>query len=204
MSHKIFDNNSVAIRKSKLALKLNKPACIGVCILELSKVLMYEFNYDYIKNKCDNKSKLLFTDTEDGYEDFSSNKEMFDCSNYSTKSKYYDDSNKLVMGKMKDETRGFAIEEFVGLKPKMHSFWVDNSEHKKTEGANKNVTTISHDEHKDVLWNNKCIRHSMNRIQSKDHRIETYQIKKISSPCFDDKIYIHNNGYNGLAHAYQS
>ena len=63
MSHKIFDNNSVAIRKSKLALKLNKPACIGVCILELSKVLMYEFNYDYIKNKCDNKSKLLFTDT---------------------------------------------------------------------------------------------------------------------------------------------
>ena len=44
----------------------------------------------------------------------------------------------------------------------------------------------------------------MNRIQSKDHRIETYQIKKISSPCFDDKIYIHNNGYNGLAHAYQS
>ena len=75
---------------------------------------------------------------------------------------------------------------------------------KKAEGVNKNVATISHNEHKDVLWNIKCIRHSMNRIQSKDHRIGTYQIKKISSPCFDDKIYIHNNGYNGLAHAYQS
>ena len=48
MSHKIFDNNLVAIRKSKLALKLNKPAYIGMCILELSKVLMYEFHYDYI------------------------------------------------------------------------------------------------------------------------------------------------------------
>ena len=64
MSHKIFDNNLVAIRKSRLVLKLNKPAYIGMCVLELSKMLMYEFDYDYIKNKYDNKSKLLFTDTE--------------------------------------------------------------------------------------------------------------------------------------------
>ena len=48
ISHKIFDNNLVAIRKSKVALKLNKPAYIGMCILELSKILMYEFHYDYI------------------------------------------------------------------------------------------------------------------------------------------------------------
>ena len=51
MLHKIFDNNFVAIRKSKIALKLNKPAYIGMCILELSKVLMYEFHYDYVKKK---------------------------------------------------------------------------------------------------------------------------------------------------------
>ena len=55
MSHKIFDNNLVVMRKSKLALKLNKPAYIGMCILELTKVLMYKFHYDYIKNKYDNK-----------------------------------------------------------------------------------------------------------------------------------------------------
>ena len=69
-----------------------------MCILELSKVLMYKFYYDYIKNKYDNKSKLLFTNndglmyeikTEEVYEDFSSNKEIFNFSNYSTKSKYY-------------------------------------------------------------------------------------------------------------------
>ena len=92
MLHKIFENNLIAILKSKVALKLNKPAYIGMCILELSKVLMYEIHYDYIKNKYDNKSKLLFTDTdslmyeiktEDVYEDFSSNKEMFDFSNHS-------------------------------------------------------------------------------------------------------------------------
>ena len=65
--------------------------------------------------------------TLDIYEDFSSNKEMFGFSNYSTKSKYYDNSNKLEIGKMKDETVGIAIEEFVWLKPKIHSYLVDNS-----------------------------------------------------------------------------
>ena len=55
MSHKIFGNNLVAIRKSKLSLKLNKPACSEMCILEMSKVLTYEFHHDYIKNKYNNK-----------------------------------------------------------------------------------------------------------------------------------------------------
>ena len=112
-----------------------------MCVLKLSKVLMYEFHYDYIKNKYGNNSKLLFTETdslmyeikiEEIYEDFSSKKEMFNFSNYSTKSKYYDDSNTIVIGKMKDERAGVAIEEFVGLKPKMYSYLVDdNSEYKK-------------------------------------------------------------------------
>ena len=74
--------------------------------------------------------------------DFSSDKEMFEFRNYSTRSKYYDNSNKLVIGKMKDETGGVAIEEFVGLKPKMYSFLVDNN--KKAKRVNKNVVaTIS-------------------------------------------------------------
>ena len=61
--HKIFDNNLVTIYKSKFALKLNKPAYIEMCFLELSKVLMYEFYFDYIKNKYDNKPNLLFTNS---------------------------------------------------------------------------------------------------------------------------------------------
>ena len=71
---------------------------------------------------------------------------MFDFINYMTKSKYYYDSNKLVVGKMKDETGGVVIEEFFGLKPKIYSLLVDdNSEHKKTKGMNKDVVaTISH------------------------------------------------------------
>ena len=99
MSHKIFDNDLFAIRKNKVTLTLNKLAYIRICILELKEVLMHEFHYDYIKNKYDNNSRLLFTDTdslmyeiktEDVYEDFSNDKEMFDFSNFSTKSKYYE------------------------------------------------------------------------------------------------------------------
>ena len=71
---------------------------------------------------------------------------MFDFGNYSTKSKYYDNSKKVVVGKMKDEKHGVAIQEFVGLNPKIHLYLiVDNSEHKKAKDVNKNVlATISH------------------------------------------------------------
>ena len=83
MLDKIFDNNLVEIPKSKVALRLNESAYIGMCILELNKVLMYQFYYNYIKNNYDNKLKLLFTETdslmyeiktEGVYEDFSSNR----------------------------------------------------------------------------------------------------------------------------------
>ena len=102
ISHKIFDIDLVAVRKNKVTLTLNKCTYIGMSILELSKVLMYEFHYDYIKNKRGNNSRLLFTDTdsliyeiktEDVYEDFSNDKEMLDFKNYTTKSKYHDNSN---------------------------------------------------------------------------------------------------------------
>ena len=149
MSHKIFDNDLVATRKNKVTLTLNIPVYIEMCIMVLSKVLMYEFHYDYIINIYGNNCKLLFTDadslmyetkTEDVYEDFSNNKEMFDFSNYSTKSKYYDNSNELVVGKMKNETPGTAIEEFAGLKPKMYLYLVnDNCNYKKAKGVNRNV-----------------------------------------------------------------
>ena len=105
---------------------------------------------------------------------------------------------------MTDETAGVATEEIVGLKPKIYSYLVDdNSEHKKAKGVNKNVVaTISYYEYKDVLLNKECLRHPMNRIQSKDHRIGTYEINKISLSCSDDQIYIQNNGCDGLALGY--
>ena len=91
---------------------------VVMCILDLSEVLMYKFHFDYIKKRYGNNSRLLFIDTdslmyeiktEDIYEDFSKVKEMFEFSNYSAESKYYDDSDNLVVGKMKDKTGGIVI-----------------------------------------------------------------------------------------------
>ena len=110
MSHEIIANDLVTILKSKVTLTSIKLAYFGMCILNLSKVLMYEFHYHYIKNKHDNSLRLLFTNTdtliyeikaEDVYEDFSKDKEVFVFSNYSSKSKYYDKSNKPFVGKRK-------------------------------------------------------------------------------------------------------
>ena len=64
MPQKIFDNDLVAIHKSKVTLTINKPAYVCMCILSLSKVLMYEFNCDYIKNKYGSISRLFFTDID--------------------------------------------------------------------------------------------------------------------------------------------
>ena len=126
MSQKVSDNGYV-ISISKFILMLGKLAYIALCVLDLSKVSMYEFYYDYVKNKYGNNSILVFTGTDsliyeiktkDFYEDFSKDKEILDFSNYLAKSNYYNDSNKLVLVKKKDETAGVAIEKFVGLKPK--------------------------------------------------------------------------------------
>ena len=100
---------------------------LDFCILELSKLLMYQFHYDYVL-KTFNDVKLLFTDTRslvyeikggNVYDQCFKDKPWFDFIGYSKNSVYYDDSNKKVLGKMKDELGGVKIVEFVGLKSKM-------------------------------------------------------------------------------------
>ena len=101
---------------------------------------------------------------------------------------------------MRDETAGVTIEEFFGLKPKMYPYLIDdNSEHKKAKGVNSNlVATISYNEYKDVLSNKKYLRYVMNMIQSKNHKIKTYEINKIFLSCSDDKKYLQNDGCDEL------
>ena len=107
---KIFSKNFVAIHQIKPVLTLNKPIYVGFSILDLSKLLMYEFHYKYIKSKSD--AKLLFTDTDslvyeiktkDVYEDFYQDKHLFHFSDYPLDSKFIDPVNKKVLSKMKDE-----------------------------------------------------------------------------------------------------
>ena len=113
ISQKIYSKNFVAIHEIKPVLTLNKPICAGFSILDLSKLLMYEIHYKYIKSKFD--AKLLFTDTDslvyeiktdDVYEDFYQDKNLFDFRDYPLDSKFFDSVNKKVIGKMKNEFKG--------------------------------------------------------------------------------------------------
>lgn len=63
VNSKIFNEDLVAVHKIKETMTLDRPAYVGMCILNLSKRLMYDFNYNYIKSRYHNKAKLLFTDT---------------------------------------------------------------------------------------------------------------------------------------------
>ena len=147
VSSKIFNENLVAVHKIKETLTMNRPAFVGACILDLSKTLIYDFHYNYIKQKYDNKAKLLFTDTDsltyeiethDAYVDFWQNKDKFDNSDYNTNSTFFNIDNKKVIGKFKDETAGIPITEFVGLRSKMYSYIKDNEQSIRTAKGIKN------------------------------------------------------------------
>ena len=172
---------------------------------------MYDFHYGYFKNKHD--ARLLFTDTDslvyeikrvdDMYGKIYSDRNLFDFSDYPknwTHSKFYDVTNKKVIGKMKDELCGKVISEFIGLKLKMHSLiTVDDEEKIRAKG----VIKCENSEFVHVLFNKKVIRHDIKRIQSKLHRLGTYDIFKISLSCFDDKRYVLDDGINILAYSHK-
>ena len=177
VSQKKFSKNLVTIHKIKPVLVLNKPIYVGFSILELSKLLMYDFHYRYFKNKYN--TTLLFTDSDslvykikgkdDVYEKIYSDRDLFDFSDYLKNSKFYDVTNKNVIGKMKDDLSGKVISEFIGLKSKMCSLIsVDDEEQIRAKGVNKK---LKHSEFVDVLINKEVVRHNMRRIQSKLHRL---------------------------------
>ena len=160
ISQKIFSKDFVAISKIKPVLTFDKSIYVGFSVLDLSKFLMYEFYYKYIKRQFN--AKLLFTDadslvyeikTEDVFEDFHQDKNLFDSSEYPGDSEFFDLANKKVIGKMKDEFKGKIINEFVGLKFKINSLVSgDGKENKKAKGVNKNVVkSIKHKEFVDFF-----------------------------------------------------
>ena len=216
VSSKIFNENLVAVHKIKETLTLNRPAYVGMCILDLSKTLMYDFHYNYIKDKYGDKAKLLFTDTDsltyeieskDVYQEFWNDKHKFDNSDYPEDSPYYDKTNKKVIGKFKDEAAGVSICEFIGLRSKMYSYMKDNQIGGKTaKGIKKNVikNKIMYDDYKETLLNNKQIYHKMKTIRSENHQLSSYEINKVSLSCFDDKRYIHEDGITSYAYGHKN
>ena len=143
VTDKLFNKSFAAIHEIKPVLILNKPIYVEFTVLDLSKWLMYDFHYNFIKKNF--SAELLFTDTdsltyeiksEKVYKEFYKWKGLFGFSNYSKDSTFYDDTNKKVIGKMKDEHGGVNIDQFIGLKSKMYSIKkINGSESSTTKGV---------------------------------------------------------------------
>ena len=216
--HTIFCENLTAVHMKKVKLYFNKPVYLGMSILDLSKTLMYDFHYNYIKPKYGERAKLLFTDTdslayeiqtEDFYRDISSDvKEKFDTSNYPKNhpSGILTGVNKKVIGMFKDEAAGKQIAEFVGLRAKLYSYRVEESyEEKKCKGVKKAVIkkTITFNDYKDCLFDNKPAMRKMNVIRSHLHTIFTETVNKIALSPFDDKRLIREDNIHTFAYGHK-
>ena len=213
-SRKIFNENLISVHMKKTNLTMNKPVYLGMCILELSKIIMFDFHYNYIKPKYGDKAKLLFTDTdsylyeiqtEDFYKDISEDvRDRFDTSEYPENhpSGIPTGINKKVLGKFKDEVAGKIIKEFVGLRAKLYSFKMeDGAENKRCKGVKKQVVkeTITHEDYKTCLTTGKEILRKQNILRSYEHDVYTEEVNKIALSAEDDKRYILGDGMHTLA-----
>ena len=149
---KQFSENLIAIEMKKAKVKMNKPVYLGMSILDISKTLMYEFWYDYVKPKYNDKAKLCYMDTdsfviniftEDFFEDINNDVERwFDTSNYDKNDKrpLQIGVNKKVIGMLKDELGGKIMEKFFALRAKTYTYLMeDDSEMKKAKGVKRCV-----------------------------------------------------------------
>ena len=210
----IFTKDLVAVHMKKTTIRLHKPIYLGMSILDLSKTLMYDFHYNYIKPKYGNNASLLFTDTDslcyeiktkDFYVDISNDvREKFDTSNFDKNhpSGIEAGVNRKVIGMMKDEAGGKIITEFVGLRSKLYAYKMDcGKEEKKCKGVKKGVVKkeITLEDYKNCLFTKEDQERTMNAIRSRKHNIHTESITKIALSANDDKRIILEDGINTLA-----
>ena len=179
---------------------MNKPIYLGLSILEISKILMHEFWYNYMKPKYGSNVELCYMDTdsfimsiktEDFYKDISNDVEKrFDTSNYEVDRPLPTGKNETVIGLMKDELGGKIITEFVALTPKTYSYLTDDcKEDKKAKGTKKCVIKrmIKFNDYKNCLLNGEVVLKSQQRFKSKGHDVYTENVNKIALSSNDDK-----------------
>ena len=210
----IFDENLVAVHMKKTEVYFNKPIYVGQAILDLSKTLMFDFHFNCIRKKCGDKAELLFTDTDslmyliqtqDVYKDFSKDiKRKFDTSDYPENhpSGIKIGVNKKVIGKFKDEAAGKQITHFVGLRPKLYTFKIEEKgETRKAKGVKKNVIkkSLSFEDYKKCLFTEEEVMKEMNIIRSQNHDIFSMAINKVALSSNDDKRLICENKIDTLA-----
>ena len=197
---KLIDNNLAIIEMKKVKVKMNKPIYLGLSILNITKITMYEFWYDYVKIKYEDKARLCYMDTDsfvvniktkDFYKDISQDvNKRFDTSNYTFDRPLPAGINKKVIGLMKDELGGDIITEFVALRPKAYSYITNNFiEMKKPKGTKKCVVNkmLRFEDYKKCLFDNGKVLKSQQRFKSENREVYTENINKIALSCDDDK-----------------
>ena len=204
------------IEMNKTKVKMNKLIYLGLSILDISKILRYEFWYDYMKPKYGNRVKLCYMDTDsfimnikanDFYKDISNNvDERFDTSNYEVNSPLPTGKNKKVIGLMKDELGGKIITEFVTLRPKTYSYLTDDGkEDKKAKGTKKCVIKrmIKFNDYKNCLLKDKVLLKLQQRCISKKHDVYTEDINKVALSNNDDKRTVSSDKITSYPYGYK-
>ena len=209
----IFNDDLTGVLCLKSKIKLDKPIYVGFAILDLSKTLMYDFHYNFVKAKYGDAAELCFTDTDsllydihtdDVYADMQASAHMFDFSDYPQDNELHSNVNKKVLGKMKDELAGQVMDEFVGLRPKMYSVKHGGVEKKRAKGIKKSTVrdVLKHDAYVDVVFNEHVTQATMRRIQSKDHELFSVVCNKRALSPYDDKRYVLPNKFSTRAHGH--
>ena len=186
----------------KEEVKMNKPMYLGQAVLHISKTLLNEFWYDYLKPKYGDKVKLCYIDTdsfvtyietEDFYKDIANDVDKwFDTSNYDKKdeSPLPTGKNEKVIGMFKDELGGMIMTKFCVLRAKAYAYLMeDGSEHKKAKRTKKCIVKweIIFGNYKDSLFNDKTIIKSQQKFRSDHHKLYTEEVNKIALSSNDDK-----------------
>ena len=215
-------SNKLCLVESKpLKTVFNKPIYLGACILETSNLHMYQFWYDHLKNKYNNKVELIYTDTDSFiiqvetdniYKDMLENKNLYDFSDYPINHRNYDITNKKVLCKFKDELNSLIITEFIGLKPKMYSFdYIDNNVKIKYDEYNNIIITendkrivLKYDQYNNIIVNNnihKGIKKSIS-LKHDEYKRSLYKEELIYKECCNlqlDKQNIYLDKINKIA-----
>lgn len=194
----IFSENLVAIQLNKVSILYNKPIYVGFSILDISKVVMYNFYYEYLKPKYGEHVKLLYMDTDsfilevetkDFYNDMKLNLNLFDTSNYPENNIYNLPKNVSEVGKFKDEMAGDPIEHFVGTGAKAYCVKTKCSIQKKAKGVQRTAIRKQLDisDYKEVVQKDSKIYCQMYVFKSRLHNMFTELINKVALSSDDDK-----------------
>lgn len=213
----IFDENLVAVELEKTSILMDKPISVGMAILDISKVVMYEYFYNFLKKKYGSNVCLAYTDTDsfvlevktdDFYADMKHNLERYDTSDYPENNIFQMPRvNKKIPGLFKDELNSEIVTAFVGLRSKMYCVKTGRIDKmKKAKGVKKCVLKreICFDDYVNCLRNSSVIVKKQNSFRTKLHNMFTIQQSKVALSPFDDKRHILENNIDTLAHGHFS